>query len=172
MFAGALRFVFCREMAGLCTLEETPSFKKYGAGCFTGNNMSHSLDKLEQDRHSLHQLKSQGSLTKVLGYSRLSAPGWLQGAITLGGGSLGGSLYLGVIGGYQLMWLQPLMMILGIVMLSAIGYVTLSTGERPFQAINRHVNPVLGWGWAIATLTATMILRVASKILIPRPPLS
>jgi hypothetical protein len=119
--------------------------------------MSHGVDKLEQDRHSLHHLKSQGSLSKVLGYSRLSAPGWLQGAITLGGGSLAGSLYLGVIGGYQLMWLQPLMMILGIVMLSAIGYVALSTGERPFQAINRHVNPVLGWGWAIATLMANMV---------------
>ncbi len=55
------------------------------------------------------------------------------------------------------MWLQPLAMILGIVMLSAIGYVALSTGERPFRAINQHVNPVLGWGWAIATLMANLV---------------
>lgn len=33
-------------------------------------------------------------------YLRLSGPGWLQSAITLGGGSLAGSLYLGVIGGF------------------------------------------------------------------------
>ena len=39
----------------------------------------------------------------------------------------------------------------------AIGYVTLSTGERPFKAINTHVNPVLGWGWAIATLMANCV---------------
>ena len=78
-------------------------------------------------------------------------------AITLGGGSLAGSLYLGIIGGYELMWLQPLMMIFGIVMLSAISYVALSTGEKPFQALNSHVNPVLGWGWIIATLMANMV---------------
>ena len=90
-------------------------------------------------------------------YVRLSGPGWLQSAITLGGGSLAGSLYLGVLAGTSLLWLQPLAMILGIIMLSAISYVTLSTGQRPFQAINRHVNPVLGWGWAIATLMANLV---------------
>ena len=37
-----------------------------------------------------------------------------------------------------------MMMIFGIIMLSVIGYVTLSTGKKPFQAINEHINPVLG----------------------------
>jgi len=90
-------------------------------------------------------------------YTKLSGPGWLQSAITLGGGSLGSSLFLGVLAGFSLMWLQPLAMILGIVMLSAIGYVALSTGERPFRAINQHVNPVLGWGWALATASANIV---------------
>jgi hypothetical protein len=49
------------------------------------------------------------------------------------------------------------MLILGIVMLSAIGYVALSTEQRPFEAINEHVSPVLGWGWAIATLMANLV---------------
>ena len=75
----------------------------------------------------------------------------------MGGGSLAGSLYLGVLGGTALLWTQPVAMILGVIMLSAISYVTLSTGERPFEAINRHVNPVLGWGWAIATLMANLV---------------
>ncbi|NNJ27294.1 hypothetical protein LzC2_33960 [Planctomycetes bacterium LzC2] len=48
-------------------------------------------------------------------------------------------------------------MILGICMLSAIGYVTLSTGLRPFRAINQHVNPALGWGWLIASGAANII---------------
>ena len=112
---------------------------------------------MEQDRQAIRDAKQVGGLATLMTYARLSGPGWLQGAITLGGGSLAGSLYLGVIGGYEMMWLQPLMMILGIVMLSAIGYVALSTGERPFDAINRHVNPVLGWGWAIATLMANLV---------------
>ena len=115
------------------------------------------MSQVEQDRQAILDAKQKGGLSTLLTYARLSGPGWLQGAITLGGGSLAGSLYLGVIGGYEMMWLQPLMMILGIVMLSAIGYVSLSTGERPFDAINRHVNPVLGWGWAIATLMANLV---------------
>ena len=119
--------------------------------------MATDTTKIEADRAAILAAQSAGTGKTLSTYTRLSGPGWLQGAITLGGGSLGGSLYLGVIGGYELMWLQPLMMILGIVMLSVIGYVTLSTGERPFQAINRHINPVLGWGWAIATLMANMV---------------
>mgnify|MGYP001233978059 CR=1 FL=1 len=115
------------------------------------------MSQVEQDRQIILEARQKGPLATFLTYSKLSGPGWLQGAITLGGGSLAGSLYLGVIGGYEMMWLQPVMMILGIVMLSAIGYVALSTGERPFDAINRHVNPVLGWGWAIATLMANLV---------------
>ncbi len=64
---------------------------------------------------------------------------------------------MGVLAGFGLLWLQPVAMILGIIMLSAIGYVAMSTTERPFQAINRHVNPVLGWGWALASLAANMV---------------
>ncbi len=90
-------------------------------------------------------------------FLRLSGPGWLQSAITLGGGSLAGSLYLGVIGGFGLLWLQPFAMLMGIVMLCAIGHVTLATGKRPLEAINEHVNPVLGYGWAVASLVASMV---------------
>jgi Mn2+/Fe2+ NRAMP family transporter len=101
--------------------------------------------------------RKKGPLATFGAYFRLSGPGWLQSAITLGGGSLGSSLFLGVLAGFALLWLQPLAMIAGIIMLSAIGYITLSTGERPFDAINKHVNPVLGWGWILATLMANCV---------------
>lgn len=96
-------------------------------------------------------------LARLGHYARLSGPGWLQAAITLGGGSLAGSLFLGVILEYNLMWLQPLAMILGVVMLSAIGYVTLSSGRRPFEAINEHVSPALGWAWLLAAMVANVV---------------
>ena len=119
--------------------------------------MNEAPNNVEADRQLIRAARQQG-LGATLGvYTKLSGPGWLQSAITLGGGSLAGSLYLGVIAGYQLLWLQPLMMILGLVMLGAIGYVTLSTNERPFDSINQHLNPVLGWGWAIATLMANLV---------------
>tara|TARA_Y100000588_G_scaffold376176_1_gene453538 strand:+ start:133 stop:1752 length:1620 start_codon:yes stop_codon:yes gene_type:complete len=116
-----------------------------------------SEESLAAEKKLLRDAEAQGGGAKWKTYTKLSGPGWLQGAITLGGGSLAGSLYLGVIGGYQLLWLQPLMMILGILMLSVIGYVALSTGERPFHAINKHINPVLGWGWLIAAMLANLV---------------
>ena len=116
-----------------------------------------SPDALSRDRELLEAARGRGSLATLAAFVKLSGPGWLQSAITLGGGSLAGSLYLGVLSGYELLWLQPLMMILGIVMLSAIAYVTLSTGEKPFGAINRHLSPVLGWGWLIAASMANLV---------------
>ena len=119
--------------------------------------MSDSNDGVSKEKQILRDAKAKGGLAVPFAFLKCSGPGWLQGAITLGGGSLGGSLYLGVLGGFSLLWLQAVAMIMGVVMLSAITYVTLSTGKRPFQAINEHINPVLGWGWALATLLANMV---------------
>lgn len=118
--------------------------------------MSADVTKTRLDRDRLLAAQQRGALAKLAVYTRMSGPGWLQSAITLGGGSLASSLYLGVVAGYTMLWVQPLAMLLGIIMLSGIAYVTLSTGERPFRAINVHVNPVLGWSWALAALAANM----------------
>ena len=111
----------------------------------------------ERDRQYIREAKAKGAVATLGAYTKLSGPGWLQSAITLGGGSLSSALYLGVLGGFSLLWLQPLAMFVGVIMLSAISYVTLSTGERPFRAINQHINPVLGWGWALASLAANLV---------------
>ncbi len=115
------------------------------------------IDRVQRDREMLLEAKSRGPLATLGAYIKLSGPGWLQSAITLGGGTLAGSLYLGVMLGFQSLWLQLTAIICGVIMLSAIGYVTLSTGQRPFQAINTHVNPVLGWSWALATFMANIV---------------
>ena len=114
-------------------------------------------EAVEREKELLREINARPLPGRLAGYVRLSGPGWLQSALTLGGGSLGGSLYLGVIAGFGLLWLQPVAMILGICMLSAIGYVTLSTGQRPFRAINRHVNPALGWLWLAASGLANVV---------------
>ena len=115
------------------------------------------LDTQAAEREQLRAAEQAGGLTKWATYTRMSGPGWLQGAITLGGGSLAGALYLGVIMGYHLMWLQPVAMLLGVIMLSAISYVALSTGEKPFDSIRRHISPALAWGWLIATMLANIV---------------
>jgi Mn2+/Fe2+ NRAMP family transporter len=114
-------------------------------------------DTSTREDQLLDEAARKGPLGKAAIYTRLSGPGWLQGAITLGGGSLVGALYVGIISGYQLMWLQPLAMVLGVIMLSAIGYVTLSTGRRPFESINSSISPALGWAWVIATVMANIV---------------
>lgn len=116
-----------------------------------------SDDRTAAEEQLLQDARAQGTGATLKTFVKLSGPGWLQSAITLGGGSLAGALYLGVLSGYRMLWVQVLAMVLGIVMLSAIGYVTLSTGERPFRAICRHINPVLGWGWLIAVLMANVV---------------
>jgi Mn2+/Fe2+ NRAMP family transporter len=115
------------------------------------------LDQRSTEAAELDVINSQPLLRRWGSYTKKSGPGWLQGAITLGGGSLAGALYLGVFMGYHMLWLQPLAMILGVIMLSAISYVTLSTGQRPFGAIKAHVSPVLAWAWIIATLMANIV---------------
>ena len=114
-------------------------------------------DQYQRELDVIEEVKDKGAVGKFLGYAKISGPGWLQGAITLGGGSLGSALYLGVVAGFGLMWLQPLAMICGIIMLSAIAYVTLSTEERPFGSINRNISPLLGWSWLIATIMANIV---------------
>lgn len=114
-------------------------------------------DSYERELATIESVEDAPPLKKFGAYAKLSGPGWLQGAITLGGGSLTGALFLGVVSGYGLMWLQPLAMICGIIMLSAIAYVTLSTGARPFHMINRHLNPLLGWSWLVATIMANIV---------------
>ena len=128
----------------MTTVSETPPVT------LPADDASGRDDLLDQARH-------RGPLGRAAIYTRLSGPGWLQGAITLGGGSLAGALYLGVLVGYDLMWLQPLAMILGVIMLSAISYVALSTGQRPFQTLRVHISPVLAWGWLIATIMANIV---------------
>jgi Mn2+/Fe2+ NRAMP family transporter len=105
----------------------------------------------------LAQAATAGPLRRATIYAKLSGPGWLQGAVTLGGGSLAGALYLGILGGPHLLWLQPLAMLCGVIMLSAITYVTLSTEERPVETMSRTLSPALAVAWIIATILANLV---------------
>ena len=114
-------------------------------------------DKAQKEKEMLMAAKEKGGMAVLGTFAKLSGPGWLQSAITLGGGSLAGALFLGVIGGYEFMWVQLVAMVMGVIMLSAISYVTLSTESSPFKALKNDINPVLAWGWLIASLMANLV---------------
>ena len=109
---------------------------------------------------NLEQVESSQGLGKVFAYFRLSGPAWVQSAITLGGGTLAGALYLGIIGGYSMLWVQPLAVALGVVLLAAISYVNLSIERSPFEAIPTEINPALAWLWLIATVVACAVWTI------------
>ena len=79
--------------------------------------MSDATSKIEQDREILATAQAEGLAATLKAWVKLSGPGWLQSAITLGGGSLAGALFLGSLGGVKLLWLQLLAIIMGVVML-------------------------------------------------------
>ncbi len=108
----------------------------------------------------LAQAESARGLGKVFAYFRLSGPAWVQSAITLGGGTLAGALYLGIIGGYSMLWVQPVAVALGVVLLAAIAYVTLSIERSPFEAIRTEINPALAWLWLIASVVACAVWTI------------
>ena len=105
--------------------------------------MSQQQDRFEWESQQLQSVRHSSPMAKAKVFAKLSGPGWLQSAITLGGGSLASGLFLGVIGGFEMLWVQWLAMFFGVTMLCAISYVTLSTETSPFTSIRRHINPVL-----------------------------
>lgn len=119
--------------------------------------MAKDNDRVERDRELILTARARGRGATLKTFVRLSGPGWLQSGITVGGVSFASSLYLGVLSGFTFLWLQPVAMMWGIVMLAAISYVTLSTGQRPLRAINEHISPVLGWSWLLASMAANLV---------------
>ena len=113
------------------------------------------------DSAHLAEIAARPALARVPAYLRLSGPGWLQGAMTLGGGSAITSLTIGAVYGYELLWVQPVAMLIGCVMLFALSHQTLSTGVKPFAAMRDHVNPALAWLWAIAALASPGLKLIA-----------
>ncbi len=94
---------------------------------------------------------------RMLAYTRYGGPGWLQGAMTLGGGSAMTSLTIGGVYGYEYLWVQPLSMLIGCIMLFALSWQTLSTGRKPFAAMAEFVSRPLAWAWAFAALASSVI---------------
>ncbi len=114
-------------------------------------------EALAAEKAHLAELAGKPFLERCKGYYAKTGPGWLQSALTLGAGSASSSLIIGAFYQYDLLWLQPMAMLLGIIMMMALSYQTLSTQARPFDAMRRYAHPAIAWSWAIATLVATVI---------------
>lgn len=126
---------------------------------------------LERERNQLRALEAAGPGARVAGYLKLLGPGYLQSAMTLGSGTAASALFAGAVFGYQLLWVAPLAMGMGVVMLAAVSWQTLSTGERPWLAMRDHAGPFFAWSWALGALVASVIWQLpqyalASSVLV------
>ena len=90
-------------------------------------------------------------------YLRLTGPGYLQSALTLGGGSVAACVYFGSMAGYELLWVQPLSMFLGYFVLAAVAKIVCNTDERPYRVFWIHLSPALAIVWGLGALIATVI---------------
>ena len=106
---------------------------------------------------TLRALANKPWFARVPKYVALSGPGWLQGAMTLGGGSAVTSLTIGAVFGYEFLWVQPVAMIIGCIMLFALAHQTLHSQKSPFESMKKHVNAPLAWAWAIAAFASSII---------------
>ncbi|MCP3916473.1 MAG: divalent metal cation transporter [bacterium] len=111
------------------------------------------------------ELEARPFLGRGLGYLRLMGPGYMQSAMTLGGGTAFASIFAGAAFGYELIWVAPLGMLIGIIVLTAVAHQTLSTGQNPFQAMKQHAGPVFAYGWALSGILSSIIWQFAQYAL-------
>lgn len=121
--------------------------------------------ELARERAWLAEVRQRGRLGRWRAYLGRGGPGYLQSALTLGGGSAAASLFAGAAFGYELLWVAPLAMLLGVAVLTAVAHQTLSTGARPFVAMKTHAGPVFAYGWAIGALLASIVWHFAQYAL-------
>lgn len=128
-------------------------------------------EALSRERAVLSDLAARPLASRARGYLRLLGPGYLQSAMTLGGGTVSAALFSGAIFGYQLLWVAPVAMALGLCMMAAISWQTLSTGRRPWPAMREHAGPFFAWAWALGALLSSLIWQfpqyaLASAVLV------
>ncbi|MDZ7374334.1 MAG: divalent metal cation transporter [candidate division KSB1 bacterium] len=113
---------------------------------------------LAQEVERLRQINREKNwLKRLRGYWSFSGPGWLQSAITLGAGSAGSSIFAGSVFGYKLLWVQVVGILLGVVVLSAIGHQTLVTRARTYDVFWYKLHPAMALLWGFNVLLASVV---------------
>ena len=113
---------------------------------------------LEDERAYLREVNARPRLfSRWRGYWRLTGPGFLQSAITLGAGSAGSTILAGAAYGYKLLWVSPLAMLLGVAVFASIGRQTLLTRARPYDAFKKRLHPALALFWGFNVLLASIV---------------
>lgn len=113
---------------------------------------------LEAERRLLAQIDARPHFwQRWRGYWKLTGPGWVQSALTLGAGSAGSTIMAGAVYGYKLLWVQPAAMFLGVMMFAAIGHQLLVTRARPYDVFRKKLHPALALLWGFCVLLSSIV---------------
>ena len=122
--------------------------------------------KLAAEKAELRNLETLPLGKRSLGYIKRTGPGLLQSAMTLGAGSATASVVAGASFGYKLLWVQPLAMFFGVMMLAALSNVVLTRGERPYKSFGKEIWKPLVFLWALGTILSSVIWHFPQYALI------
>ncbi len=110
-----------------------------------------------EERAFIEGLAGKSRMARYGAYLRRGGPGYLQSAMTLGGGTAVFSVYAGRMFGYELLWVAPVGMLIGIIMLGVLAKLSLESGDRPYRAMAKHAGKPLALAWALGALIASII---------------
>ncbi len=117
--------------------------------------------QLRAEEEWLDEQARRPRLKRMFAFLRKGGPGYLQSALTLGGGTAATMLFAGAAFGYGLLWVAPISMLLGMVMMSAMAHQTLSTGLRPYAAMREFAGPFFAFGFAGGAVLSSIIWHFA-----------
>jgi Mn2+/Fe2+ NRAMP family transporter len=118
------------------------------------------LEDLKAERAYLRGVDARRPIfRRWAGYWKLTGPGWMQSAITLGAGTAGSTILAAASYGYQLLWLPPAAMALGVAVFAAIGRQTLISGRRPYEAFRSELHPALAAFWGLTVLISSVVFQ-------------
>lgn len=109
------------------------------------------------EKELLTELAGKPLHERIRGYFGLTGPGYMQSALTLGGGSVAACVWYGSLVGYELLWVQPVSMALGYFVMAAIAKQVCHTEERPYKVFWERLSPLLAIAWGVSALAATVI---------------
>jgi manganese transport protein len=116
-------------------------------------------EALDREVEKLEELRHKPLITRFWGHLKISGPGFMDSALTLGAGTLTAAMLSGAIFGYKTMWLLWISMGLGLFMMAAMARFTCYGRFRIIPVQNRY------HGWVVGSLMTAIIGTAAVAVI-------
>jgi len=111
-------------------------------------------DSLEQEKQYLRKINANPYFwQRCFSYWKLSGPGWIQSALTLGAGSAGSAIFAGSVFGYKLLWVQP------------VAYICFFILQNKKSYLGKHINKgIKGSVWNLILILAILVVAAGALV--------